>query len=114
MPLDVRDFGPGLDQERFDDPGSTLQRLRARLLEQGGDLQLRPPEAGGGAAVRLTLTLRAAEVSSVHVPTGRRRGVDASAHPEPGRVTRARAPASWSTGAAFEHAGTRNPSAVTP
>ncbi len=58
MTLDVRDFGPGLDQERFDDPGSNLQRLRARLRQQGGDLQLRPPEAGGGAAVRLTLPLR--------------------------------------------------------
>lgn len=58
MTLDVRDFGPGLAQQKFDDPSSNLQHLRARLLERGGDLQLRSPGLGGGTAVRLTLPIR--------------------------------------------------------
>ncbi|MFV2022266.1 hypothetical protein [Micromonospora sp. LOL_023] len=58
MTLDVRDRGPGLDRSRFDAPGSSLQRLRGRLIERGGDLQLLPVPPGGGAAVRLTLPLQ--------------------------------------------------------
>lgn len=58
MTLDVRDRGPGLEPRQFDAPGSSLQRLRARLVERGGDLELRPAPPGGGAAVRLTLPLQ--------------------------------------------------------
>jgi hypothetical protein len=58
MTLDVRDSGPGLDQTRFAAPGSTLQRLRSRLLDRGGDIELCAPGSGGGAAIRLTLPLR--------------------------------------------------------
>ncbi|MGC5288880.1 ATP-binding protein [Micromonospora sp. DT231] len=58
MTLDVRDHGPGLDPERFDAPGSSLQRLRRRLIERGGELRLLPAPPDGGAAVRLTLPLQ--------------------------------------------------------
>lgn len=58
MTLDVRDHGPGLEPSQFDAPGSSLQRLRTRLVERGGDLHLRPAPPGGGAAVRLTLPLQ--------------------------------------------------------
>ncbi|WP_306210611.1 sensor histidine kinase [Actinoplanes sp. RD1] len=57
MTLEVRDHGPGLGPGVFA-TGSSLQRLRRRLAEAGGDLQLLPAPPGGGAAVRLELPLR--------------------------------------------------------
>jgi signal transduction histidine kinase len=57
MILDVRDFGPGLARDQFDEPDTSLQRLRRRLHRHGGDLQLRHP-GGSGAAVRLSLPVR--------------------------------------------------------
>lgn len=61
MVLDVRDHGPGLEAERFAEPGSGLSTLRARLKERGGDLELLPAPPDGGAAVRLSLPIRLQE-----------------------------------------------------
>ncbi|MFI9011381.1 ATP-binding protein [Actinosynnema sp. NPDC053489] len=60
MVFDVRDEGPGLAPEAFAEPTSTMQRLRRKLLELGGDLLLLDPGPGGGTAIRLALPLRSA------------------------------------------------------
>ncbi|GAA3036292.1 ATP-binding protein [Actinokineospora globicatena] len=59
MVFDVTDRGPGLAPGTFADPASNMQRLRASLVALGGDLVLREPGPEGGAALRLTLPLRA-------------------------------------------------------
>lgn len=60
MIFDLRDNGPGLAPEAFAEPASSMQRLRRRLLEWGGDLLQRDAGTGAGAAIRLVLPLRPA------------------------------------------------------
>jgi signal transduction histidine kinase len=58
MLLDVRDNGPGLSRERFDDPATTMRRLRAEARDLGGELFLLEPD-GSGTAIRLVLPVHA-------------------------------------------------------
>jgi signal transduction histidine kinase len=57
MMLDVRDRGPGLSREKFDDPASRMQRLRSEIQRLGGELTL-PESDDAGTWIRLSLPLR--------------------------------------------------------
>ncbi|KAA2247308.1 sensor histidine kinase [Solihabitans fulvus] len=54
--LTIRDEGPGMAQDDFDMVGSTMQRIKVRAKEMGGDFRLITPSITG-AEVRLSLPL---------------------------------------------------------
>lgn len=58
MILDVQDCGPGLSREQFEDPATTMRRLRSDTRQLGGDLILLEPH-GGGTTIRMVLPVYA-------------------------------------------------------
>ena len=57
MILVVRDNGPGLSRDQFEDPATSMGRLQTDARKLGGDLTMAEPD-GHGATIRLVLPLR--------------------------------------------------------